>query len=311
MTDAPILVTGAGGGVGSVGRTVVALLRERGMPVRAMVHRDDERAETLRSLGAQVVAGDLTSPSDVSGALDGVTRMLFIMGVSPSYLEATATVATVARAVGALEALVNISQMTVSQMSAVSTEESHQHRLQWLSEQVLDWSTLPVVHIRPTVFLENPLFTTLAAQSIADTGTLRLPFSTGRTSPVAAGDVARVAATVLQDPRCHIGRVYELTGPRSQDMNGVAEEYTRALGTHVSYVDIPLDTWPEQVANAGFEPHVQEHLVTMARLHRQNRLDRLTRTVEEITGTPAQTIEDFVAHRPALFTRRFQGSRSQ
>jgi hypothetical protein len=49
-------------------------------------------------------------------------------------------VATVARAVGALDALVAISQMTVSQMDAVSTQESHQHRLHWLSEQVLDWS---------------------------------------------------------------------------------------------------------------------------------------------------------------------------
>jgi uncharacterized protein YbjT (DUF2867 family) len=59
----------------------------------------------------------------------------------------------VARSVGSLEALVDISQMTVSQMRPDSTSESHQQRLHWLSEQVLDWSGLPVVHIRPTVFL--------------------------------------------------------------------------------------------------------------------------------------------------------------
>ncbi len=73
----------------------------------------------------------------------------------------------------------------------MSTEESRQQRLHWLSERVLDWSALPVVHIRPTIFLDNPLFTTLAARSIADSGTIRLPFGTGRTSPVAADDVAR------------------------------------------------------------------------------------------------------------------------
>jgi uncharacterized protein YbjT (DUF2867 family) len=299
----PVLVTGAGGGVGGVGRTVVALLRERGIFVRAMVHRDDERADDVRGLGAEVVVGDLARPTDVARALDGVHRMYFGMSVSPSYLEATATVASVARAAGDIEALVNISQMTVSQMDATSTEESHQQRLHWLSEQLLDWSTLPVVHMRPTVFLDNPLFTTLAARSIADSGTIRLPFGTGRTSPVAADDVARVVATILEDPRPHIGRVHELTGPRCQDMTGVAEEYARALGRPVSFEDVPWDVWVDQVLSpAGLGAHVEEHITAMARLHRQNRYDRLTHTVEQITGRPAQSVEEFVAQRAELFS---------
>ncbi|WP_440069915.1 NAD(P)H-binding protein [Streptosporangium sp. OZ121] len=302
--DDPILVTGAGGAVGGVGRTVVGLLRGHGLPVRAMAHRDDGRADALRALGAQVVIGDLTRPGDVADALGGCSRMFFGMSVSPSYLEATATVATVARAVGALEALVGISQMTVSQMNALSTEESHQQRLHWLSEQVLDWSGLPVVHVRPTSFLENPMFTTLAERSIADSGTIRLPFGTGRTSPVAAGDVAAVVATILEDPRPHIGNVYELTGPRSQEMTGVAEEYSRALGRKITYVDVPLDTWAEEVLSpAGLPAHTEEHIITMARLHRLNRYDRATRDVEAVTGRPATTVEEFVAERAADFTR--------
>ena len=173
-----ILVTGAGGGVGGVGGKVVALLRQRGRAVRAMAHHDDDRADALRALGADVVVGDLTRPADVATALDSVQRMFFSMSLAPSYLEATATVATVARAVGDVDALVAISQMTVSQMDALSMSESHHQRLHWLSEQVLNWSGLPVVHVRPTVFLDSPLFTTLAARSIADSGTIRLPFGT-------------------------------------------------------------------------------------------------------------------------------------
>jgi uncharacterized protein YbjT (DUF2867 family) len=302
--DGPILVTGAGGGVGGVGGKVVALLREHGLPVRAMVHHDDDRANPLRAAGAEVFAGDLTRPSDVARALDSARRMFFGMSVSLSYLEAAATVATVARAVGGIDALVGISQMTVSQMDAVSTEESHQQRLHWLSERLLDWSELPVVHVRPTIFLDNPLFTTFAARSIADSGSIRLPLGTGRTSPVAADDVARVIATILRDPGPHIGKVYELTGPRSQDMTGVADEYARALGMPVSYVDVPLDRWVEQVlSTSGLGLHVEEHIATMARLHRQNRYDRSTDTVERITGRPAQTIEEFVAQRSGLFGR--------
>jgi uncharacterized protein YbjT (DUF2867 family) len=188
-------------------------------------------------------------------------------------------------------------------MTAESTSESHQQRLHWLSEQVLDWSGLPVVHIRPTVFLENPLFTTLIARSVAGQGAIRLPFGTGRTSPIAAADVARVVATVLQAPEPHLGQAYELTGPRSQDMTGVAEEYSRALGRQVTYVDVPYDAWAGRVSSeAELPPHVQEHLLTMARLHRENRYDRVTHTVESLTGQPAQTIESFVAAHAEVFT---------
>src|SRR5207237_6244987 len=128
-TNNPVVVTGAAGRLGGVGRTVVELLRQRDLPVRALVHTDDDRAAALRALGAEVVVGDLTQPADVAQALDGCRRMFFSMSVSPSYLEAAVTVASVACALGTLEALVDISQMTVSQMTPVSTEESRQHRL--------------------------------------------------------------------------------------------------------------------------------------------------------------------------------------
>src|SRR6201990_3479315 len=148
-----------------------------------MAHHDDDRADALRALGADVVVGDLTRPADVAPALDSAQRMFFSMSLAPSYLEASATVAPVARAVGALDALVAISQMTVSQMDALSVSESHHQRLHWLSEQVLNWSGLPVVHVRPTVFLDNPLFTFLASQNVRERGVLVLPFGPGRTSP--------------------------------------------------------------------------------------------------------------------------------
>jgi uncharacterized protein YbjT (DUF2867 family) len=207
-------------------------------------------------------------------------------------------VATVAREHGQLAGLVGMSQMTVSQMTATSTAESHQQRLHWLAEQVLNWSALPVVHIRPTSFLDNPLFTTLPARSIRENGALALPFGRVRTSPVAVHDVARVVATVLRDPAPHIGHIYELTGPRTVDMTEMAEEFSRALGRPVFYVDVPLERWRAEVlARAGLPPHTEQHIATMARLHRENRYDRASDDVERVTGVPPQTIEAFVAGR--------------
>ena len=152
--DSPILVTGAAGAVGAIGRSVTEMLLARGYKVRAMVRRDDARAEALRLLGAQVTVGDLTDLASVHRAIEGCKCIYFGMSVSAAYLEATVNVAAVSRHHG-VEAIVNMSQMTVSQMSITETTDSPQHKLHWLAEQALAWSGLPVVTIRPTVFLEG------------------------------------------------------------------------------------------------------------------------------------------------------------
>jgi uncharacterized protein YbjT (DUF2867 family) len=71
--NGPILVTGAAGRLGAVGRTVTGLLLDRGLQVRAMVRREDDRAVALRATGAEVVVGDLLEPIGSSAAVDGST----------------------------------------------------------------------------------------------------------------------------------------------------------------------------------------------------------------------------------------------
>jgi uncharacterized protein YbjT (DUF2867 family) len=296
------LVTGAGGGVGSVSPRVVEQLLDQGETVRAMVHRDDARADRLRKLGADVVVGDLTQSQDVFDAMDGATRMFFNMSVSQDYLRATAVVCAVAREQGHLDLVVNMSQMTVSQMTSTSTEESRQQRLHWLSEQIMNWSGVPVVHVRPTVYLDNPLFSTLARRSVRDRGVLALPFGAGRTSPVAAADVARVVTTLLEDHRPGTGQVYELTGPEVLDINGLAKRYSRALDRSITAEDTPYDEWVAlYLRSSGLPDHVQQHIATMARLHREDRYNRITDDVERITGQPAQTVEQYITSHRELF----------
>jgi uncharacterized protein YbjT (DUF2867 family) len=288
----PILVTGAAGKVGSIGPTVTDLLLRRGFPVRAMVRREDERAQALRALGAEVVVGDLTSLDDMHRAMAGCRRVYFAMSVADGYLEASTNAAAVARHHG-VEAFVNMSQMTVSQMSATRTSPSPQHRQHWLAEQVLNWSGLPVVHVRATAFMDV-FFHRFAVRGIREHGELRLPFAHGKTSPIAAHDVARVVAVLLADPAPHIGRIYELTGPQSQDMHGIAAQYSRALERDIRYVDVPREPWEAELFATASSRHLAQHLSAMALLHRENRYDRLTDDVERLTGAPPMSIEDFV-----------------
>ncbi|OBA77314.1 hydroxylase [Mycobacterium sp. 1554424.7] len=302
MADSPLyLITGAGGGVAGISPQVVARLIGRGAAVRAMVHRDDARADALRAQGAEVIAGDLTNPVDVFAAMSGITRMFFNMSVSPDYLQATTVVCVAAEDLGGLEVLVNMSQMTVSSMTATSTAESKHQRLHWLAERVINWSGVPAVHVRPTVLLENPLFGMLAARSIRETGQLSLPFGGGRTSPVAAADVADVIAAVLLSPQDHLGAVYELTGPATLSVDELAEQYSQALGRPVTAVRPPDDEWLRELAALGMPPHVEQHIATMARLHREDRYNRSTDDIERIIGRPAETVRHYVERHRELF----------
>jgi uncharacterized protein YbjT (DUF2867 family) len=298
-----ILVTGAAGQLGAVGRTVTDLLLERGLPVRAMVRREDDRAAALRAAGAEVVVGDLLEPGDVYRVVSGCRRIYFGMSVSAGYLEASVTMTAVAREVG-VDALVNMSQMTVSEMSIQNTTSSGQQRQHWLSEQALAWSGLPVVTIRPTMFLES--FLQLAAPSVRARGRIEVPFGRGRTSPVSAADVARVVATALADPEPHLGRVYELTGPRSQDMHGVAREFSEALNREVTYSDIPAEDWERGLKKLGLPEHLTRHVVAMGELHRAGRYDRMADGVERVTGRPPMSVREFVS----LHADEFGGRRS-
>ncbi|HYX50009.1 MAG TPA: NAD(P)H-binding protein, partial [Ktedonobacteraceae bacterium] len=226
--NTPILVTGAAGSVGSVGRSVVKLLRERDLPVRALVHRLDERSQALSEMGAELVVADLTNGADVVRALHGCKRMYFGMSISPPYLQATVIAAAATKEIVDFEVFVNISQMSLTEMTKSPQQQQH-----WLAEQVLNWSgvpEVPVVHVRSTIFIK-PFFSSMAASSIAKDGTRRFPFGSDRT----------------------------------------------ALNRSVKYVDVPYDKWlKEEHMPVGLSQYVLDHISTMAKLHAENRYDRLT-----------------------------------
>ena len=158
-----------------------------------------------------------------------------------------------------------------------------------------------MVHVRATVFLQHPFFSPWAAESIARDGTIRLPFGGGRTSPVDTRDVAEVIATILEDPgrpcrqglrvdRAALGghegrRGGVLRGPRPD--HHVCRRAVRSVAAGA-----PARGLPE---------HLLGHLLTMAKLHADNRYDRLTHDVEAVTGRPATSVRDYVAKHPEMF----------
>jgi NAD(P)H dehydrogenase (quinone) len=66
-----VLVTGA---TGDTGRAAVRESLALGLGVRAMVHKNDDRSDGFKKLGAKIVLGDLLEIDTIRAAMEGSMR---------------------------------------------------------------------------------------------------------------------------------------------------------------------------------------------------------------------------------------------
>ncbi|MGW5586712.1 NmrA family NAD(P)-binding protein [Streptomyces sp. NPDC003857] len=218
-----ILVTTANG---ATGRPMVDYLLEDGFGVRALVRKDDARAQELREAGAEVVFGDLLDLREVRAALDGVQRAYFNYPLGEGLVEAAVMFAQVAKE-QKLELIVNMSQFQSRPVARSKTTQNH-----WLAEQVFEWSGVPTTHLRPTAFAQWLLY----ISGFIRRGRYAMPFNgDSRVAPIAGRDVALTAAKILASPDEHAGQTYRLTGPVEYSHRELAAEVCRVLGKDLPF----------------------------------------------------------------------------
>jgi uncharacterized protein YbjT (DUF2867 family) len=278
------------------------------------VHREDERSDRLRDLGAELFVGDLLDFDAVRGALADVQRAYFVYPIRPGLVQATAQFAQASIEAG-VDAIVNMSQV-----SARSDASSHSARDHWLAEQLFDWSGLNVTHIRPTYFAEWLLY---LAPMIRQ-GLMAAPFTTGRHAPIASEDQARVIVGILEHPEGHSGGVYPLYGLEELTHQEIAAVVSKVLGREIPYRPMPIEDWAKLVSasNEGRPPRndagslyaeadritgrsgsdfLVQHLREVAIDHTNGVFAGTNDLVEQISGQAPMSVAAFVAkHRRAF-----------
>src|SRR5262245_9298895 len=213
----------------------------------------------------------------------------FVYPLSPTLVQATAIFTQAAKEAG-VEIVANMSQWN-SRPSAKSPATINH----WLSEQVFDWSAVPVAHLRATFFSEWLVW---VARSIRQ-GVMKMPWdATTRFSPVAAEDLAHVIVATLENPVAHSWKTYPLCGPTVHSFAEVAEIASRDLGTHITYQQASVDAFAESIGQTAL---FREHCRAVA-LELQEGLFAETNSVAaQISGRPPMTIAEFVAKNRAAF----------
>jgi uncharacterized protein YbjT (DUF2867 family) len=254
MPQGLVLVTGAAGGTqGQTGRHVSELLLAQGVPVRAFVHRIDERSEHLRALGADVFEGDLLDIASVRAALRDVDRVYFAYPVQDGLLDATAIMAVNAHDAG-ISRLVNL-VMLRSSLDAPTPRM----RQNYLAERIFDCAGLGALHLRATVFFEN--LRALVRMSLGSEDIIRLPLGSDRTiiPLISAEDVARVAVGLLTASTAPEETTYPLIG-EVLDVRTVIAILGRVSGRDMQYVEISDEQWRDVALGRGLNAHAVSHL---------------------------------------------------
>ncbi len=282
-----ILVCGASGRVGATGRHVTHNLLELGYPVRALVFREDERSLALADAGAEIVVADLADYTGVRAAMRGVKRAYFACSLSAELPFMTTVFAAIAKEEG-VEAVVNISQSVI-----VADDPSPVTRRHWAGELILNWSGVPSVHIRATVFADALMV--LGSIGMRDKGEFRFPFGDAKMPPIAASDVAAVVAAVLVDPTPYLGRALDLRGERLMSGDEMAAVVGEVLGKEMVYQNISEEEYRAELGQLGLDDWSITHLCAVGSKVRAHERETMTTTVRDITGNPPLSLASVVA----------------
>jgi NAD(P)H dehydrogenase (quinone) len=287
------LITGA---TGATGQEAIKRLLELKIPVRAMVHRIDERSELLKQQGVEIVQGDLTDFESVVAALEGISTAYFVYPIQvPGILEATAYFAQ-----AALEQKLNLI-VNMSQITARRTAKSHGAQNHWLAERVWDRSGVPVTHLRPTLFAEWLMY---QYKSIKNDNRFVLPFADGIYAPIAAEDQGRVIAAILADPIKHAAKTYSLYGPQEMNQYEIASTLSAVVGREITYVPVEIDVFKKMMEadlNIVNTPWFIQHVGAIAQDCRDGIMAGTNDLVFQLTGQQPITIKDYIIKNINLF----------
>lgn len=284
-TSTKILVTSAAGRVGSA---TVQMLLEKGLQVRAFVRRKDARSQRLNDLGADIFVGNLFDFRDLEKALKGVQRVFHCPPFIENQLHATMLLCLAVEQAN-IETLVLLSGWNPSASHPSSLSREH-----WIANNIARWMpNVGLVHVNPGIFAFTYL---LSLPVTAKLGLLPLPFGDGLNAPVSEHDIARVVATIVTDPKPHIGKSYRPTGPKLLSPVDVANVIGQIVGRKVRYQNIPFSMLARAAKVQGFSTFDTANLIFYAEEIREGAfaIGAPTNHVELVTGTPAESLETTV-----------------
>ncbi|GAA5086748.1 uncharacterized protein YbjT (DUF2867 family) [Thermocatellispora tengchongensis] len=270
------LVTGA---TGQAGWHVAAHLVRTGARVRGLT-RDPARGRLPE--GVEPVRGDLTDPSTLEPALEGVVGLHLLTTAGDDYatLETGPEIAELAVKAG-------VRRVTL----LWNGQDGPVERAFEEAGGELEWTRL-----QPVDFMANALGW---AERIRATGEVREPFGDVPGAVVDEADVGAVAAAVLTRGG-HGGRAYPITGPEALTPRQRLAVIGEVIGRELRFVELTEEQARERWRRAGYGEELID-LLAKWQGDPPPAAYTVAPTVLELTGRPPRTFREWVTEHAARF----------
>lgn len=216
-----VLVVGSSGKFAGL---VVPELVKRGARVRGLVRKSSESDGVIDRGAAEIAVGDLTDPSSMEAAFEGIDSVFYI---APAFIQDEVNIgrATVRAAKTAGVRRVVFSSVIHPILSHLSNHSAKAP----VEEELLN-SGMEYSFLHPAMFFQN--FAS-GWPNVVKSGTFAEPWSTEtRFSRVDFRDVAEVAAIALTEDRLTYG-TFELCAPGHLNRRDVASLMSEAIGKNI------------------------------------------------------------------------------
>ena len=192
----------------------------------------------------------------------------------------------------------------MSQLPAHKYHDSPLTRQHWLAEKMLDLTDMMVTHVRPGFFAE--MLYLMNGASILTEGKMYLPHGDACHAPIAGEDIGRSVAAILEKPEQYNHKHLILTGPERVSQADIAAIATEVLGMPIEYISVPYEEWAEAMKQTGLmSDFLVNHLVKVGKDYQNDVFDKVTTTVEELTGQKPMDMKTFIEINKSFFTPDF------
>lgn len=288
-----ILVTGASGNLGK--QVLDALIRDR-QPVKAL-YRSASDAANVPS-GVEAVLADFADSGAMHRALRGIDKLFLTCAPVPQLIELETNAIRACQAAGVRHVVLN---------SAMGADTFHSSFPSWHAqvESVLQQSKIPYTIIRPNSFMQN--LVTYYAAGIRGEGAFYSSMGNSRVSLIDARDIGDFMARVLAGSE-HLGKIYDLNGPKALTYAEVAERISRVAGRPVRYVDIPPAQQRVALLKVGMPEWQVDALLDLQRYYTEGGGGETDDLFQRVVGRKPRDLSAFLAEYGGEFQQQAQSA---
>jgi len=273
------------GGTGTIGKTLVELLRENNINYRLLV-RSETSAEQLKSQNIPCVKGALGEWQAVEALLTSVDTIFLLTSVSLEMFELHK---------GLIDRAVKAGVRKIVRLSALPAHAGSDmlaYDLHGKADEYLKKSGIEYVILRPHYFMQNMQM--MHAAYIKEKNMFAQYLGDARIPMVDSRDIAKAAFHCLTTDEFN-NETYIITGPRAISFTDVAKALSQSLDRNIQYVSLSYEDQEMGFKAAGLPDWNTKSIMKLFRTWVETPEHKVSPDFEKITKTKPTDIEKYAA----------------